>query len=345
MFTAKVIFIGTTNSFVCLQNSESLFSLFVIRSNKLSVSRHHHYLSQCYLKGFTHDNNKKSKLVVLDLKSNKQFEAIPRNVGGIRDFNRVEIDGVDPEIIEKTQSDFEGKAATALKNLEDISDFSGETKSVILELIGMLAIKSPEMRKHLAKPHIQIANQIMAMTFESKERWKSQIAQMKKDTGEDASGGKTFEEMKDLYERGAFEISVSKEHQIHMELIGMQAITELLHKRNWILLKAGNETGGFVTTDNPVSLTFNNPVSAPFISPGYGLPDTMVYFPASKNIALVGEFNGEDSVRTASKLLVARLNSKIIANGYQRIIASKSNFNYIAKGGAMQFGETLVQRA
>jgi len=55
----------------------------------------------------------------------------------MRDFNRVAIDGVDPEIVEKTQSAFEGKAATALKTLEETSDFSGETKNVILELIGI----------------------------------------------------------------------------------------------------------------------------------------------------------------------------------------------------------------
>ena len=308
----------------------------------MSVSRHHHYLSQCYLKGFTQGGSKKSKLVVLDLKNKKKFEAIPRNVGGMRDFNRVEIDGLDPEIIEKTQSDFEGKAAIALKKLEETSDFSGETKDVILELIGMLAIKSPEMREHLAKPQVQIANHIIAMTFESKERWGAQVAQIKQDTGEDISDGTTFEEMKSLFERGAFEISISKEHQIHTELLGMQRITELLHQRNWVLLKAGDDAGELITTDNPVSLTFNNPELSPFVSPGFGLPDTMVYFPVSKNLALVGEFDGEDGVRVANRHLVAIFNSKIIANSYQRVLASKSNFNYIAKGGAMQLGNTLV---
>ncbi|PTT24254.1 hypothetical protein DBR18_27960 [Pseudomonas sp. HMWF021] len=319
-----------------------LFILFVLRSEKLSTSRHHHYLSQCYLKGFTQGSAKKSKLLVLDLKSNKKFESTPRNVGGMRDFNRVEINGIDPEIIEKTQSDFESKAATALKKLEETSDFSGETKDVILELIGMLAIKSPEMREHLAKPQAQIANHIMAMTFESKERWESQIAQIKQDTGEDISGGTTFEEMKALFEQGAFEISVSKEHQIHVELVGMQRITELLHQRNWIVLETGDEAGEFITTDNPVSLTFHNPALFPFMSPGFGLPDTMVYFPVSKNLALIGEFGREDAVKTANKHLVAMLNSKIIANSYQRVFASKSNFNYIAKGGAMQLGSKLV---
>ena len=280
--------------------------------------------------------------MVLDLKSKRKFGSIPRNVGGMRDFNRVAIDGVDPEIIEKAQSNFEGKAATALKKLEETSDFSGETKDVILELIGMLAIKSPERREHLAKPLAQIANLIMAMTFESEERWESQIYQIKQNTGNNVSDGATFDKMKDLYERGAFEISVSKEHQINMELIGTQGITELLHKRNWVLLKAAGEAGEFITADNPVSLTFNNPTLSTFISPGFGLQDTTVYFPVSKNLALIGEFDGTDSIESANKHLVAILNSRIIANSYQRVFASKSNFNYIAKDGAIKLGNTLV---
>ena len=85
----------------------------------------------------------------------------------MRDFNRIEIAGVDPEIVEKAQADFEGKVATALKKLDASSNFSGETKNIILELIGMLAIKSPEMRRHLAEPQIKVAKLMMAMNLAS----------------------------------------------------------------------------------------------------------------------------------------------------------------------------------
>lgn len=302
-------------------------------------------MSQCYLKGFTQGNSKKSKLTVIDLKELKKFETIPRNVGGMRDFNRVEIDGIDPEIIEKQQSEFESKVAHALKNITETLDFSGETKNLILELIGMLAIKSPEMREHLSKPLIQIAKMTMAMTMETKERWESQIAQVKADTGEDISNGKTYEEMKEFVEKQEFDISVNKGHQIHMELIGMQQITELLHMRNWTLVKAGKESGEFITTDNPVSLAWHDPAQVPpFMSPGFGLKDTMVYFPITKNLALVGEFDREDTVKEANEFLVAILNSKIIANSYQRVFAAKNNFNYIAKGGAISPASTLLKR-
>ncbi|WP_219702754.1 DUF4238 domain-containing protein [Marinomonas lutimaris] len=312
----------------------------------MSTSRHHHYLSQCYLKGFTQGNAKKSKLTVVDLKESKAFETIPRNVGGMRDFNRVEIEGVDPEVIEKIQSEFEAKVAKALQGLPETLDFSGETKDLILEFIGMLAIKSPEMREHLSKPFIQIAKMTMAMTMDTKERWESQIAKIKAETGEDISNGKTYEELKEFIERQEYEITVTKEHQIHMEFVGIQKITELLHMRNWTLVKAGGDSGEFITTDNPVSLTWHNPDQVPtFMSPGFGLRDTMVYFPISKKLALVGEFDREDAVTEANKFLVAFLNSKIIANCYQRVFAAKINFNYVAKNGKFNKGNALLKKA
>lgn len=94
------------------------------------TARHHHYLSQCYLKGFTNGKAKKSKLIVFDLREKKSFETIPRNVGGMRDFNRVNVEGVDQNHIEKALADFEGKAATALKKLEETSDFVGEVRDI-----------------------------------------------------------------------------------------------------------------------------------------------------------------------------------------------------------------------
>mgnify|MGYP002151931929 FL=1 len=185
---------------------------------------------------------------------------------------------------------------------------------------------------------------MMAMALESKERWESQVEQIKTDTGEDISNGATYDEMKEFFESQEYEVKVKQEHQIHMELNGMQRITELLHMRNWVLVKTGEQTGEFITTDNPVCLSWHNPESVPpFASPGFGLKNTMVYFPVSKNLALIGEFDRKDEQLNANKNLVAILNSKIIANSYQRVFASKTNFNYIAKGGAKKTGATLLQ--
>jgi hypothetical protein len=81
------------------------------------TARHHHYLSQCYLKGFTDGGSKKSKLITFDLPEKRHFPTIPRNVGGIRDFNRINIAGYDQNALENSLGEFEGVVAKALKDL------------------------------------------------------------------------------------------------------------------------------------------------------------------------------------------------------------------------------------
>jgi hypothetical protein len=46
------------------------------------------------------------------------------------------------------------------------------------------------------------------------------------------------------------------------------------------------------------------------MSPGFDLKDTIGYFPVTKNLALIGEFERDDEVKKANEFLVAILNRK-----------------------------------
>lgn len=259
------------------------------------TARHHHYLSQCYLKGFTKGGAKKSKLIVIDFKERKKFETTPRNVGGIRDFNRVDIEGIDQNTIESDLSKFEGHAASALKKLEETLDFSGEKKELILNLIALIAIRSPERREHMRKFKAQIADKIMGLTLESKERWESQVSKLEEDNS--LSDKVTYEEAKKFFDGKAYTIEVAREHHIHMEMKQVGAVLPYLIGRKWVLIKATKNSGNFITSDNPVNLSWNEPEKIPPLhreSPDFGMKETQIYFPVSKNLALIGTFGGED---------------------------------------------------
>lgn len=308
-------------------------------------ARHHHYLSQCYLKGFTKGGSKKSKITVIDFREKKYFETIPRNVGGIRDFNRIEVEGVDPNLIETSLAKFEGEAASALRHVEENLAFEGAAKELILNLVAILAIRSPEMREHWRKFRAQIAEQVMSLCLATKERWDSQIRQMK-EHGNAVDENVSYEDVKKFHESKQYTIEVAREHHIHMELKGIEAILPYLGSRNWLLVRSTDETGPFITTDNPVNLTWNEPEKIPPFyrnSPGYGLRNTQVYFPISKNLALVGEFDGQTGVIDATTELVAMLNSKMLMFAYTQIYTPKIGFFYIGKSGEILEGRRLLR--
>ncbi len=308
-------------------------------------SRHHHYLPQCYLKGFTRGGGRNSKLTVIDLGRNKRFETIPRNVGGMRDFNRLDIDGLDRNILEKTLAAFESIAALALRKLDQGEVFEGEVRYIILDLIAMLAIRSPEMREHCRRFCEQVVERIMGLVLSSKEMWDLQVRQLK-ESGVNISDDITYEDIKKFYESKAYRIEVSRERHIRREFRGIKAILPYLDARSWVLIRTTNDSGPFLTTDNPVDLSWKKPNKIPLPyreSPGYGLKGTQVYFPVSKKAALVGEFDGPEAVVYGSRELVAKLNSKMLSAAHSQIYSPTLNFYFIGKDGKLLSGKTLLK--
>lgn len=309
------------------------------------TARQHHYLSQCYLKGFTKGRAKKSKLWVLSPRASKMFQTTPRNVGGVRDFNRIDSPGLDQNVLETELAKFEDKAASALKRLLQTSSFSGETRDVLLNLIALLAVRSPERREHMRQFHAQIVERLMDLTLYSKERWESQYAQAKASNPE-LQDNVSYEDMKTFFESKQYKVDLKREYQIHMEMVQVDAILPCLHNRNWTLLKTNSVTGPFITTDKPVDLSWNDPESVPPLyrnSPGFGLKSTQVYFPVSQDLALIGEFDGEDRMVNATEQLVALLNSKMLYGFYNQIYTPITGFKFVGKGNILRTGSALVQ--
>ena len=309
------------------------------------TAHHHHYLSQCYLRGFTNGGSKKSKLTVFDLQGRRHFETIPRNVGGLRDFNRIDVEGVDPNILEKSLSKFEGAAASALIKLRDGAKFEGEVRVLILNLMALLSVRSPEMREHLRKFQAQILEKVMDLALATKERWESQIGQMKR-SGIEVDESVTYEDVKKFHESKEYTIEVAREHHIRMEFAGIEAILPALDARKWLIIRTTSQTGPLITTDRPVNLTWKEPDKIPPFyrdSPGHGMKDTQVYFPISKDAALVGEFDGHEGAIDGTKELVAVLNSKMLIFAYKQIYAPKLNFHFRGKAGEILEGKYLFK--
>lgn len=309
------------------------------------VSRQHHYLSQCYLKGFTKGGSKKSKLTVIDVKEKKCFETNPRNVGGIRDFNRIEMNGIALDSLEKNLAKFENEAASALRQIEKDLRFEGKTKDLILNLIALLAFRSPERREHWRKFEEEIAKITMNLLLENKERWDAQIRKIK-ESGKKVNDNVTYEDMKRFHENKEYKIEVPQEQHIINEFKLIDDILPYIYNRNWILVRSNEDSGPFITSDNPVNLMWKRPENIPLIyrnSPGYGAKDAFLYFPISKNLALIGEFDGPKGIIDGTKEFVAILNTNLLIFVYKQLYAPKINFFFIGEKGDILSGKQIIK--
>ncbi|EFH6291847.1 DUF4238 domain-containing protein [Escherichia coli] len=299
----------------------------------MNKARNHHYLSQCYLRGFTKNGGVKSNIIAFDLKKKTTFEAKPRNVGGIRDFNRIDIEGVDQNILESTLANFEGNVATELKNLKQGMPFSGQTKDIILSFISLLAVRTPAMRDHMESQIVKMVDMVAKMTASDEDRYNDTIREAA------FTVDVSFEKIKNFIGGSQYSISVKREFLIAAEMKISRAIDNALHCRDWRLFRSTEESGTFITSDNPVGLMWTDESDG---SPGFLVENTCVLFPISKDIILFGDYGGRTGEHYANKNIASHFNAFVISNAVERVFSADRTFNYINVDGVIKQGNNLV---
>ena len=104
-----------------------------------------------------------------------------RNVGGERDFNRVEIPGHEPTVVEKALSAFEGSCTEAMKRVAASRRFEGEDANLTLNFMALLAVRSPENRENVREFQERVHKGLLATITRDAETWQATTAGMKAD--------------------------------------------------------------------------------------------------------------------------------------------------------------------
>lgn len=309
-----------------------------------SAPRHHHYIPQCYLRGFTVDGHNNSMLAVLDYERKKLFQTRPRNVGGERDFNRIEIEGLEPNSVEMSMSQFEGGVAAAITSLEASREFAGEDKIYILNLLALLNVRSPQQRENWRQFRQRTAEIIMDVSTSSRETWESQLRQMR-DAGTEVNDDVTFEDAKDFLDRGEYTVEVGREKHMHREFLSQDIVLRTLMQRKWTLLVADKESGHFITSDNPAMLVWRNPGEVPPLyrhSPGHGHTNSEVYFPITKNLALTGAYDGHVGTYQCTRNVAATCNTGIVGYTYKQLYFADEAYYVLDRDGDLEDGRYII---
>lgn len=234
-----------------------------------AAPRKHHFVPQFYLRGFV---GKKDQLFVIDRSSRKTFRTAPKNVAAERDFNRIDVEGMDPNAIEKALAEFEGNVAPALERVKTAKSLANkEDRDAVIHLICALAIRNPRQRAAINDFIGELAQRVAEVGLETKERWEGQVAQMKAAGIWDDSSNVSYEDMKKFIEERRYKVKVAKELNVAMEIEEHGRLLQNLGKRKWQILVANEASGGFVTTDVPVCITWSDSQDHGILSPGFGV--------------------------------------------------------------------------
>lgn len=295
----------------------------------MTEARKHHYISQCYLKGFAERRDKKAMLQVWEVDTGRSFKTRPEGVGAERDFNRIEIDGVDPNMLEKAFAGFETKLDGALERVISTRSLAnGDDRNLVMNLITALMLRNPRFRDNFGRFHDQLNKMMLQMSLATEERWESQKKQMAA-KGYDVSGMLPYAEMKAFLDKGEFDVLPSNTFMTQLEMGNYEEMLPYIARRKWALFVAPNDDNPFIASDHPARLTWSEPQEPSIYGPGLAMADTAIYFPLSKQIALLGTFEGEERVIQADAIQVAQINGEQIATAKAQIYAPNDRFAYM----------------
>ena len=293
----------------------------------MNTPKNHHYISQCYLKGFKF--GKKDRVIAYDHVEGKMFTPNTKNIGSIAYFNRFRNDFCDENFIEKGLSNFESKVAKALKNIKKSLRFEGIDREIILEFIAMLESRNPIRRSSMKDVLKRSAEINIGMILSSKKMFESQL----KRYGTKLPGEKVeYQEVRDFYESKKYEIEVPNEKVISHENNIWEKLYGIMHERKWVLLTPEESSGPFITSDSPVCLCWTKPGNEGQHL-GHGLKNTGILFPLSPQLMLHGTFNGLEGTEMVSYQEVKKINMRIIMNSERFIYSNSRKFDYLLKEG------------
>lgn len=294
-------------------------------------SRHHHYIPQAYLKGFARKGSERQWYThVTDLSAQRTYTANIRNVCGERDFLRIDLEEYPPDALEKEMSTFESKCISAIRRVADSGRFEGDDANLTLNLMALLAVRSPEMRESIRGFHEQVAKRLMDISLSSKSRWEKQTSRIYE--GRMAENHISYERIKNFHDKGQYKVALAREYHIRKEFKMMESVLHALGKRLWTIYTTDASKGEFLTTNRPVTLTYIAPEKVPHFyrrSPGFGLTNTEVYFPLTRHAILVGRFDRGGHTKVAQESFIAATNMHMMSHCYGKAFSAQSELLYL----------------
>lgn len=281
--------------------------------------RRQHYITKAYQEIFCIKIKKKSLFCVYDLERKFWRQSQPLNEGIECDFQQLNhFIGLDPFYLEKCFAEIEGLAVGVINKIgltnripESLEEFSP-----VINLMGIFAVRNLNTRKMIDEIHKQTSLKTLGLILKEEATY---YAQMGKALADGALEGPItpYQKSKAFFDSREFEIKTDPSFIVEQMAKGAAQLTDLLGCRNWMLIEAVGAK--FITSNKPVS-----PIWAMGFArwvPGFGLSNTIITFPITPKLALLGSWSPLPSYRKVDALVVEGVNWATANTGATRIYA------------------------
>jgi hypothetical protein len=230
-------------------------------------------------------------------------------------------------------SEFEGELGPALVQISEARSIANEEdRTLLLNLVGLAAMRTPRFREAMDNLQKRVIRQVMAMTVATPERWESTMRGARENGYLRPEQDLSYEGAKAFVTDGQFELEIPNTRHVTSELETFDRVLTILFQRTWSLLR-GPPNASSITADHPLCLVRKGAGPHPFHPPGLGTSNTDALFPISPSLALLGNFEmAEADVFDISERTVAAFNGAIALSARRQIYARDEEFSYRLSG-------------
>lgn len=291
----------------------------------VTIARRHHYLPQAYLAGFTDTGKQDGCFYVLEADTGACFRTSPKNVAVELDFNRVDIEGKPPDVIENILSNFEHSAAQAIREVNNTINFPNDDNfNWIINLLCLIAVRNPQMRKSFNRSLERVVRVFDDLLTSDEKIWAYHLTKAQ-EAGYIGEISISFEEYKRSNEECEYQIEFAPESNLWLEFRTFGKILQILAQRTWSLLVAPTSGPDIICSDHPVALTWKDLGKRGPI--GYELKNTEVFFPLGPRTGLYGVYEDPlPHVVHINPAQVAFMNTRVSNSAERHVFSTKDSF-------------------
>lgn len=289
------------------------------------VARAHHYVPEFYLAGFTLSGSREDMLWVFDQEQDKHWQARPKKIAHERDFYRVDIDGVEPDAVEKALAQFEGQVADVFRKIGQSRELpEGDDFDFLINFVALQATRVPYHRQWYEEQAAHLSKWRVQMALSHPPFFEKLAADMRRE-GNELPDSITREELLEFLEdESRYTIEIPQESSIQHMVDMAEGLLPVLAQRSWSLAVAQDERHDFICSDRPVMLAPTEPDPPPFL--GFGMPKTEVILPLNRQMALVGHYGGESQTFDADQGVVGLFNHRTLHFAERFLYSARESF-------------------
>lgn len=262
------------------------------------------------------------------------------NVGVEKDFNRVDLEGHPVDALETTMAEFDSLLGPALQRIEQAANLDNQDdRGVLLNFIGLASLRNPRMREIYRDFNERLMKATMRQVMATKDRWEALTRDATAAGYFEEAPELTYEQMREFIERDSYKIILNNEMYLTAEFKGFDSILPFLFNRRWWLLRAPDDSQGFVSSDCPACLMFSDPEKRGG-RPGHGTKGTQLVFPVTARLAVAGAFELREGANAIPAQAVADFNATVISYAERQVYSRDGEAIYtFAEGRSRRIAE------